>query len=269
PGVSAGRTVPLDAPARPRKLIDEVEVCPLHPLNDKLSDPVAAAYLRRRHSIMVHQVHHDLTAVPGIHRSGCVQHGHTDAGGEPGAGMPQPSVPLRQRDRDPGTHQATLARWQLHVVGRHQIGARVARMGVCRHRQIRIEPAQRDRHGLVVHALHPAVSTPQIAPYSRSVAQAHSSHPLASHPLATARYGERLRVPWWLWLPILGLATLLSAEVYLGAPGRWTWVPYAIVLPTTVAGLWALGRLRVAVEEGELRVDDARLPVRYVAGVTV
>jgi hypothetical protein len=78
-----------------------------------------------------------------------------------------------------------------------------------------------------------------------------------------------LRVPWWLWLPILGLATLLAAEVYLGAPGRWTWVPYAIVLPTTVAGLWALGRLRVAVEEGELRVDDARLPVRHVAGVTV
>jgi hypothetical protein len=78
-----------------------------------------------------------------------------------------------------------------------------------------------------------------------------------------------LRVPWWLWLPILGLATLLAAEVYLGAPGWWTWVPYAIVLPATVAGLWTLGRLRVAVEDGELRVDDARLPVRYVAGVTV
>jgi hypothetical protein len=33
--------------------------------------------------------------------------------------------------------------------------------------------------------------------------------------------------------------------------------------------LWRLGRLRVAVEDGELRVDDARLPVRFVGGVTV
>jgi Protein of unknown function (DUF3093) len=87
--------------------------------------------------------------------------------------------------------------------------------------------------------------------------------------VASARHSERLRVPWWLWPPILGLAALLAAEVFLGAPGRWTWVPYAVVLPATVAGLWALGRLRVAVEDGELRVDDARLPVRYVAGVTV
>ncbi len=83
------------------------------------------------------------------------------------------------------------------------------------------------------------------------------------------RHVERLRVPWWLWLPALGLAALLAAEVYLGAPGLRTWVPYAILLPLTALGLWRLGRLRVAVEDGELRVDDARLPVRFVAGVTV
>jgi hypothetical protein len=76
-------------------------------------------------------------------------------------------------------------------------------------------------------------------------------------------------VPWWLWPPALALAALMAAEVYLGAPGRWVWVPYLILLPATAAGLWALGRLRVAVEGGELRVDDARLPLRYVAGVTV
>jgi Protein of unknown function (DUF3093) len=76
-------------------------------------------------------------------------------------------------------------------------------------------------------------------------------------------------VPWWLWLPALGLAALLAAEVYLGAPGPATLVPYLVVVPGAAAGLWALGRLRVAVEDGELRVDDARLPVRYVAGVTV
>ncbi|MGC9666521.1 DUF3093 domain-containing protein [Planosporangium sp. 12N6] len=84
-----------------------------------------------------------------------------------------------------------------------------------------------------------------------------------------SRYAERLRVPWWLWLPALAVAAVLAAEVYLGAPGIATWVPYAILLPATAAGLWALGRLRVAVEDGELRVDDARLPLEFVAGVTV
>ncbi|NJC68375.1 DUF3093 domain-containing protein [Planosporangium thailandense] len=85
---------------------------------------------------------------------------------------------------------------------------------------------------------------------------------------APARYAERLRVPWWVWPPALAFAALMAAEVYLGA-GRWIWVPYVILLPATAAGLWALGRLRVAVEDGELRVDDARLPLRYVGGVTV
>ena len=80
-------------------------------------------------------------------------------------------------------------------------------------------------------------------------------------------HNERLTVPWWVWPPALGLGALLSAEVYLG-PGL-AWVPYAVVLPAVAVGLWLLGRLRIAVTGGELRVDDARLPVRYVSGVTV
>jgi hypothetical protein len=83
------------------------------------------------------------------------------------------------------------------------------------------------------------------------------------------RYAERLTVSWWLWLPALGLAALLAAEVYLGAPGLATWIPYAVLIPLAVLGLLALGRVRVSVAEGELRVDDARLPVRFVADVTV
>jgi hypothetical protein len=109
------------------------------------------------------------------------------------------------------------------------------------------------------------VSTFRKASYSRSVAQGATTQEEAT----SGRHAERLFVPWWLWVPMLGVGVLLSAEVYLGAPGIWTWVPYSIVLPATVAGLWAFGRLRVAVEDGELKVDDARLPVRYVAGVTV
>ncbi len=72
-------------------------------------------------------------------------------------------------------------------------------------------------------------------------------------------------MPWWLWLAALALAALFAAEVFLGAPGRPGWLPYAVLLPLTALGLGLASRVRVAVEDGELRVDDARLPVRFVA----
>jgi Protein of unknown function (DUF3093) len=78
-------------------------------------------------------------------------------------------------------------------------------------------------------------------------------------------YSERLSVPWWSWPPLLGVAALLAAEIGLGAPGLRTWVPYAVLLPLTALGLWWAGRIRVAVSGRELRVDDARLPARFVA----
>jgi hypothetical protein len=72
-----------------------------------------------------------------------------------------------------------------------------------------------------------------------------------------------------LWLLALGGAALASAEIFLGAPGRLTLLPYAILLPATALFLWWAGRIRIAVRDGELYVDDARLPVRYVAEVGV
>jgi hypothetical protein len=84
-----------------------------------------------------------------------------------------------------------------------------------------------------------------------------------------ALHSERLTAPWWLWLPVVGLVGLLAAELSAGASQRLSWLPYAVLLGAAVAGLWVLGRLPIAVCDGELRVDDARLPVRYIAGVTV
>jgi hypothetical protein len=80
-------------------------------------------------------------------------------------------------------------------------------------------------------------------------------------------YRERLTVPWWWWLTAPALAALLAAEVYLGVPGAATWIPYLVLLPGTLAGLWWLGRIRIAVNGSELVVDDARLPLRFVAAV--
>lgn len=48
-----------------------------------------------------------------------------------------------------------------------------------------------------------------------------------------------------------------------------TWIPYLVLLPLTVLGLLWAGRIRVAVEDGEFRVDDARLPIRFISQVGV
>ncbi|WFE34419.1 DUF3093 domain-containing protein [Micromonospora sp. WMMD975] len=91
-----------------------------------------------------------------------------------------------------------------------------------------------------------------------------SSSP-AAPTAAPAPYAERLGLPWWAWPAGLAVAGLLAAELWLGATGLRSWLPFLLLVPGTVAALWWLGRIPVAVRDGELRVDDAHLPVRYVA----
>ncbi|MFI2713150.1 DUF3093 domain-containing protein [Micromonospora sp. NPDC018662] len=87
----------------------------------------------------------------------------------------------------------------------------------------------------------------------------------SSSPATLAPYAERLGLPWWAWPVGLAVAGLLAAELWLGATGLRAWLPFVLLLPGTVAALWWLGRIRVEVRDGELRVDDAHLPVRHVA----
>jgi hypothetical protein len=65
------------------------------------------------------------------------------------------------------------------------------------------------------------------------------------------------------------LVALLAIEVYLVGPGLATWVPYLVLLPFATVLLWRLGRIRVTVQDDELFVDDARLPLRFVSNATV
>ncbi|TDB72765.1 DUF3093 domain-containing protein [Micromonospora sp. KC723] len=87
----------------------------------------------------------------------------------------------------------------------------------------------------------------------------------ASRTAAAGPYRERLGLPWWFWLAGLSLATLLAVEVWMGASGLRSWLPFVVLPPATAVGLWWWGRVRVEVRDGQLWVDDAHLPVRYVA----
>jgi hypothetical protein len=78
---------------------------------------------------------------------------------------------------------------------------------------------------------------------------------------------EWLRVPWWWWPPALAGTGLLVASPALSLPGPLPPVGISVPVLAVAAGLWWLGRIRVAVVGDELRVDDARLPVRWVRAV--
>ncbi|MEV0729161.1 DUF3093 domain-containing protein [Polymorphospora sp. NPDC050346] len=78
-------------------------------------------------------------------------------------------------------------------------------------------------------------------------------------------YAERLSLPWWLWLAGIAAGGLFAAEIWMGAGGVRAWLPFVVIPPLVLGTLWWLGRIRIAVTDGELRVDDARLPVRFVA----
>jgi len=55
----------------------------------------------------------------------------------------------------------------------------------------------------------------------------------------------------------------------MGYPGLRSWLGYAVAVPLLVAALVALGRTRVQVVDGELRVGKAALPLRHVGRADV
>src|SRR3954447_4869709 len=89
----------------------------------------------------------------------------------------------------------------------------------------------------------------------------------------SVRYRERLRVPWWWWLPGLGLAGLIAFEVNMGVPALPNWVPFAVLLPVAAVVLLWFGKTEVSVVSGsggssggtELWVGAAPLPVSVIA----
>jgi hypothetical protein len=85
----------------------------------------------------------------------------------------------------------------------------------------------------------------------------------------TVRYRERLLVPWWWWLPGLGLAALIALEVNQGVPALPAWLPYAVLLPVAAVVLLWLGKTDVRVVAGtgetELWVGQAHLPVSVIS----
>jgi len=82
-------------------------------------------------------------------------------------------------------------------------------------------------------------------------------------------YTERLYVTWYWWLPPLLAAGVLAAEVHLGYPGVRAWLPYVVLIPLTALLIFRAGRASVRVQDDELWVGNAHIPLRFVGEVQV
>ena len=71
-----------------------------------------------------------------------------------------------------------------------------------------------------------------------------SEHAPAPVPATSgaSRFDERLTVPWWWYLPAIGVAVLLAAEVHMGYPGVRAWIGYVVLVPLSVLGMFYPGR---------------------------
>lgn len=98
-----------------------------------------------------------------------------------------------------------------------------------------------------------------------------NEHAPATEPATsgTSGFDERLSVPWWWYLPSVGVAALLGAEIHMGYPGLRAWLGYAVLIPLAALVLVWLGRVRVQVRDGELRAGPATLPLEFVGRVDV
>jgi hypothetical protein len=82
-------------------------------------------------------------------------------------------------------------------------------------------------------------------------------------------YRERWVVPWWGWVALPAVAVLLAAEIHLGQPGIYSWAPYVTLIPLSLVILVVVSRIKLGVDDTELRVDDAHIERRFLLAAEV
>jgi hypothetical protein len=85
-------------------------------------------------------------------------------------------------------------------------------------------------------------------------------------PDSAIAYREVLRTPPWWYVVALGVAAILAGEFRIGGVDVTIWVPFCTLLPLSVVIVWAMGRSRVEIVDGELRVRGGRLRLSDVSG---
>lgn len=85
----------------------------------------------------------------------------------------------------------------------------------------------------------------------------------ASHAVV---YREALRAPWWWYAVALFVAGLLAAEFHVARIDLTDWLSFGILLPLSVIIVWSVGRTRLEIADGEVRIRGAHIPVHELSG---
>lgn len=80
-------------------------------------------------------------------------------------------------------------------------------------------------------------------------------------------FDERLYAPWWWYPAALLIGAILAAQFRLADENLTVWIPFGIVLPSSLLVVWLAGRRRTFVADGVLHARSGRLPVSAIAQV--
>jgi len=245
--------------------IDLDELGSRHALDDELGDAIAPVQCQRRGRVVVDDDHLDLAPVAGVNRARCVHQPESGASRQPGAGVYERGIAGRQRDGQTCRNNGTHSGFECHVLSRHDVGAGIARHRIAGKGDIAIEALHLHLDTTLGGTGNQAVSGRHGAErYPRRVPASSETPPNSQS--SAASYDELLRTPWWWYLVAVFVASLLAAEFHISGLSLTDWIPFGTLLPLSVVIVWWLGRSRVRIAAGELRVRGAHLPLSLVSG---
>jgi hypothetical protein len=79
-------------------------------------------------------------------------------------------------------------------------------------------------------------------------------------------YREALRPPVWWYAVGFVVAALLAAEFHISSLNLTDWLSFGILLPLSAVIVWSLGRGRLEIGDGELRIRGAHIPLSEISG---
>lgn len=130
-----------------RRDFDQVDQ--LDPLHQQLSDAVAAMHHDGLDGVKIDQRHLDFAAIARIDGSRAVDDRKPKPRGQPRTGVNQTDHPVRDGDRNAGSHQGPMPGLQLDLLRAVEIHPGVSVVGAAGQRKLRVktDDGQTVRHG--------------------------------------------------------------------------------------------------------------------------